>query len=227
MEIPTTPKPGGADGPAARAARHPTQPQFACVATTLHRVASNPAACDRTYESRHWMLDSTVCGSSTGIPRRPGPASSSARRADAARRGCRRPGIDAARGGGDADQLRLGGEAAQQHARPGHRRRGRVRRCGILQCGAVLPYGRITTIGQDSGLEPLPNRPGQTYERPLRAAPAAICPRSSGRSARSVVEIHNETVASTIDRPLRRRRRSPPSRSSLGPPRPTAVAPRT
>ena len=71
-------------------------------------------------------------------------------------------------------------------------------RCGNLQCGAVLPYGRITTTGQDSGLEPLPNRRVQTSEHPIRAAPAATCARSSARSAGSVVEIHNETVAAAL-----------------------------
>ena len=177
------------------------------------------------------MLDSTVCGSSSGIPRRPRPSLRAPGRTDAGGAGGRGVARDGDRrcawwwrrrptaaGWGGGGAARAGGPPAPW---PG------LGVVGISNAVLSCPGVVLSTVGQDGLPRTAPNRLVQRSERPFRAASAVICARSSARFAGSVVEIHN--------RAGRGRYRSgraggvaasPPSRSSLGPAAPNAAEPR-
>ena len=74
--------------------------------------------------------------------------------------------IDAASGGGEANQLRLGGEAASG-PRGGAAAPWPLRRCEILQWALSCPVVVYRTVGQDSSRRTAPNRPVQGCERAI------------------------------------------------------------
>ena len=143
---------------------------------------------------------------------------------------------DVARGGGDAGQLRLGGEAAERPARPGRRRRGRAWALweSPMRCCPVL--GSTSTIGQDGLPRTTPKAAGVGVRAGLmsgvggdfRALVGPICPircrNPQPSRSRPLWTGRAGGVAAPHPAAVRRTRRAQSLPARDGPPPPRALA---